>query len=331
MTLIKGPGEHDSYWIGESVLCPSSHTYSSGGKPIRPVTPVKKHSGWLFLGYATIQPQIWKIQHLISSTIFPKPFPASSVLFSSMFEILSTNPPAIVSPTFSTIMIIGMPSDVYALKEFHDAFQSLKTLHISVISNVQSDGAYFQDRLVRFWHTCARQKCSIIPLRLPPWGRRHQEVGSEPVMSFDGIPLPHLGRLSPFTAPCSPPTRKTDVLEYILRHRGTLARFALDKCSIFVHADGACACPWNAVLLVKDELPALQDFALTTSIPPHVFGFPRDLRLRYLIVFEYHSKTIAVFSDPIIFVPHFVAWSPLGLIEPFMSFLRSLQMDFQQT
>ncbi|KAJ6495316.1 hypothetical protein C8R45DRAFT_1072747 [Mycena sanguinolenta] len=165
------------------------------------------------------------------------------LLQNAIFADLALNPPPVVSLTLNNV--IAKPDDIYTQERFHRVFESLQELSISVLSDVGLEAGHGNEDLCAFWEQNAM----------------HMPVGS-PETSFEDIDLPHLSSLVLHHFALQP---STDRVEFILRHKDTLTRLELHKCSIdggWRDEDGfdeLFPCPWHAVFAsFEEELSALR-------------------------------------------------------------------------
>ncbi|KAJ7715083.1 hypothetical protein B0H14DRAFT_3171330 [Mycena olivaceomarginata] len=188
----------------------------------------------------------------------------------AIFRALGANPfpSSLISLTLHNVLSI--PDDIYLDAAFHRVFAPLHSLDISVLSNVEDEGAYFQDPLVSFWNdsmaAIVRSATALTKLTI----RSDHPVGAYPALSFRDTFLPYLASLT------------LDVVAFILRHKGTLARLALHGCSIDGGEDGVFLRPWHAVLaLFEAELDGLRNFLFVNDDAARESEFERDARFVY--------------------------------------------------
>ncbi|KAJ7450067.1 hypothetical protein B0H11DRAFT_2246991 [Mycena galericulata] len=185
----------------------------------------------------------------------------------ALFDALASNPlPTLVSLTLNNL--IGVPNEIYARENFHNIFRPLKMLTISAISDLDYEGSYFQEPLVEFWEESiahmVRSSVSLTSLTL----RSDQTVGAYPPLSFKNTFLPHLSELVLHRFALDPMIPDSDVVAFIVRHKATLTRLELHRCSIDGGEDMAYPRPWHAVLaLFETELGSLRTFVLQHDHP----------------------------------------------------------------
>jgi hypothetical protein len=75
--------------------------------------------------------------------------------------------------------------------------------------------------------------------------RSDHPVGACPALSFRDAFLPHLASLTLYDFMLEPIIADSDVVAFILRHKGTLACLALHGCSIDGGEDGVFPRPWR--------------------------------------------------------------------------------------
>ncbi|KAJ7102734.1 hypothetical protein C8R44DRAFT_346464 [Mycena epipterygia] len=166
-----------------------------------------------------------------------------------VFTALAANLcPSLVSLTLNNV--IAMPDDIYGEEDFQNIFRSLKTLHISVLSDTDGEGAYYQDPLSDFWeHSITHilvSASNLTSLTL----RSDQPVGVGPALPLDLVHMPHLTSLvlhnfvfDPWVA-----LPKFDIVAFIVRHHPTLTRLELGECSVYGGEGGLYVRPWQAIL-----------------------------------------------------------------------------------
>jgi hypothetical protein len=189
-------------------------------------------------------------------------------------------PSSLISLTLHNVLSI--PDDIYLDAAFHRVFAPLHSLDISVLSNVEDEGAYFQDPLVSFWNdsmaAIVRSATALTKLAI----RSDHPVGACPALSFRDAFLPHLASLTLYDFMLEPIIADSDVVAFILRHKGTLARLALHGCSIDGSEDGVFLRPWHAVLaLFEAELDGLRNFLFVNDDAARESEFERDARFVY--------------------------------------------------
>jgi hypothetical protein len=166
--------------------------------------------------------------------------------------------------------VIAIPDNIYAQEHFHRLFRSVQELDISVLSDWHG---YHDPLLGEFWDESVphmvRSATAVTELTI----RSDQAVGAAPAMSFEDMFLPRLSSLvlHQFAFQDDP---GTDVVEFILRHKATLARLELHGCSIEGCTHGYFPRPWHAVFaLFEAELDVLRDFVFT---PDGDFEYTQD-------------------------------------------------------
>ncbi|KAJ7187225.1 hypothetical protein C8R46DRAFT_1059174 [Mycena filopes] len=178
-----------------------------------------------------------------------------------IFPTLAAHPhPPLASLTLTNVLAI--PDPIYAQQDFQRVFRPLQRLDISILSDVDFEGSYFQEPLVEFWEqsvpSMLRSASAITSLTL----RSDQPTGSCPRLPFTDISLPHLTSLTLHNFCLVPSFPESDVVvAFILQHKSTLAHLELHHCSIDGDEDGDFPRPWFAVLaLFEAELGSLSEF-----------------------------------------------------------------------
>jgi len=208
------------------------------------------------------------------------------LLQNEIFATLAANPPPpLTSITLNNV--IAIPDDIYAQEDFHKIFQASKQLGISVLSDAGDSCSYWHDPLVKFWNQSVphmvRSATAVTALTI----RSDQAVGTCPALSFKDTFLPHLTSLALHRFALDPEFPAEDVVEWILRHKATLTRLELHRCSIDGGEDGNFPRPWHAVLaLFEAELGALRDFLFNPDRRWTYDGMLRDPRFEYTRLYE---------------------------------------------
>jgi hypothetical protein len=183
-------------------------------------------------------------------------------LQSDIFTALAAHPlPSLVSMALNNLLAI--PDEIYAKEEFQQIFRSLEELHVSVLSDTNGEGSYYQEPLVEFWETSVphvvRSAVALTALTI----RSDLPVGSGPMLTTKDLFHPHLASLALHQFKFDPALPDSDMVAFILRHKATLTRLELHGCSIDGGEDGEFPRPWNAVLKqFETELGALREFVL---------------------------------------------------------------------
>ncbi|KAJ7688157.1 hypothetical protein B0H17DRAFT_1332226 [Mycena rosella] len=179
-----------------------------------------------------------------------------------IFAALATSPPpTLVSLTLNNV--IAVPNAIYEEEAFHSVFRGLRTLHLSVLSDADNEGSYYQDPLVEFWAKSVahmvRSATAVTSLAI----RSDQDVGAYPALSFKNTHLPHLESLTLESFVFEPMIPDSDVVAFILAHKATLTHLMLRECSIDGGEDCVFLRPWHAMLaLFEAELGCLRTFVL---------------------------------------------------------------------
>ncbi|KAJ7255882.1 hypothetical protein B0H12DRAFT_1113275 [Mycena haematopus] len=203
------------------------------------------------------------------------------LLQQGIFRAMAANPlpPSLVSMTLNNL--ISIPDGIYLDADFHRILAQLHSLHISVLSNADDEGAYFQEPIVEFWDTSMsaiiRSATSLTTLTI----QSDQPVGSCPALSFMDASLPQLASLTLHNFDLQ--DTGEDAVAFIIRHKATLSRLALRGCSIDGGEDGTFTRPWHAVLeLFEKELDHLREFVFRSGDAwEGDHEFERDSRFRY--------------------------------------------------
>ncbi|KAF7299445.1 Pribosyltran domain-containing protein [Mycena indigotica] len=183
------------------------------------------------------------------------------LLQNALFSALASCSPApkLVSVTLHNVLAV--PDAIYAQPEFQSFFSTLQTLDLSVLSDAESEGSYYQTPLATFWDTSmahiVRSAKSARSLTI----RSDQSTGAYPALSFAATCLPNLEELSltKFVLDTSSPD--SDVALFIVKHKRTLRRLELHDCTIDGGEDLQFPRPWFAVFnLFNDELIHLRSF-----------------------------------------------------------------------
>ncbi|KAJ7457375.1 hypothetical protein FB451DRAFT_1406813 [Mycena latifolia] len=182
--------------------------------------------------------------------------------FDLLAALASSPPPSVLSLTLNNVLTV--PDAIYEQEAFHAVFHRLQTLSISVLSDTDYEGSYFQDPLVAFWNTSmahmVRSALAVTSLTL----RSDQPTGAYPALSFRDTHLPHLSALTLENFVFEPMILESDVAAFIVAHKATLAHLELRECSIDGGEDSEFSRPWRAVLaLFETELGCLQTFVLS--------------------------------------------------------------------
>ncbi|KAJ6551317.1 hypothetical protein B0H19DRAFT_1073044 [Mycena capillaripes] len=178
-----------------------------------------------------------------------------ALLQTDLFAALTSNPPhPLVSLTLNNM--IAMPDDIYAEEDFLRIFTPLQQLNISVLSTPKDETAYFRESIMHFWHPnisyIIRRATALTTLTI---------CSDQPIGAFNDATLPHLTSLVLHQFVLHPSDPDADVVTFILRHRATLTRLELRRCSIHGGSDEAFPRPWYAVLnLFETELRGLREF-----------------------------------------------------------------------
>ncbi|KAJ7214721.1 hypothetical protein B0H12DRAFT_1155052 [Mycena haematopus] len=201
------------------------------------------------------------------------------LLQQEIFRAMAANPPppSLVSMTLNNV--ISIPDDIYLDAGFHRIFAQLRSLDISVLSNADDEGAYFQEPIVEFWDTSMsaiiRSATSLTTLTI----QSDQPVGSCPAPSFMDVSLPQLASLTLHNFDLQ--DTGEDAVAFIVRHKATLSRLALRGCSIDGGEVGTFTRPWHAVLeLFEKELIHLREFVFRKG-EAWEGDVKRDPRFRY--------------------------------------------------
>ncbi|KAJ6523299.1 hypothetical protein B0H19DRAFT_1201765 [Mycena capillaripes] len=196
------------------------------------------------------------------------------LLQNELFATLAANPPL---PLVSLILnnVLAVPDAIYAENDFHQIFLPLQELEISVLSDVDYEGSYFQEPLVDFWKDSVahmvRSATAVTALTICS----DQPVGAYPALSFKDMSFPRLASLSLHQFVFS----DSDVVEFILRHKATLTRLELHDCSIDGGENGDFSHLWYAVLTrFEVELHALRAFVFENGTEREEDAFERDPR-----------------------------------------------------
>ncbi|KAJ7315364.1 hypothetical protein DFH08DRAFT_1040043 [Mycena albidolilacea] len=146
---------------------------------------------------------------------------------------------------------------------------------LSLLSDVEDEDAYCQDPLVSFWNDIVRSATALTRLTI----RSDHPVGAYPALSFRDTFLPLLASLTLYGFVLEPIVADSDVVAFILRHKGTLARLALHGCSIDGGEDGVFLRPWHA--LFEAEIDSLRNFLFVNDDAARESEFERDARFVY--------------------------------------------------
>ncbi|KAJ7102709.1 hypothetical protein C8R44DRAFT_746694 [Mycena epipterygia] len=182
-----------------------------------------------------------------------------------LFASLAASPlPSLVSLLLNKVLVI--PNAIYAQPGFQNVFRLLKTLHISVLSDIDYEGSYHQEPLADFWEKSVahmvRSASGVTSLTI----HSDQEVGAYPALSFKDTVLPHLSSLVLHNFVLDPMIPDSDVVAFILRHKATLAHLELHNASIDGGEDTEFPRLWHVVLtLFAAELTCLKTFVLTND------------------------------------------------------------------
>ncbi|KAJ7054926.1 hypothetical protein C8F01DRAFT_1161824 [Mycena amicta] len=209
-----------------------------------------------------------------------------------LFQLLAENPlPGLVSLTLHNV--VAAPHEIYDQENFLAFFRRLEFLEISILYDLDFCGYYIKDPVISFWNNMAnviRNATAVTTLVI----RSDHPVGSEPVLPFGHIHLPHLQSLTLQLFCILPADPDADVLSFILEHAATLKRLELRDCSI---DGGEERChgfprPWHAVLAsLKTGLPNLNTFVLENRKP--VPEDEQDSRFAY----TYRENSWVTYTD----------------------------------
>ncbi|KAJ6551319.1 hypothetical protein B0H19DRAFT_1378082 [Mycena capillaripes] len=178
-----------------------------------------------------------------------------------LFTALAANPPPpLVSLTLNNM--IAMPDDIYAEEDFLRIFTPLQQLNISVLST-QDGRMYFRQPIRYFWNpnisSIIRRATALTTLTICS----DQPIGVYLTLSLKETLLPHLASLVLHHVALDTSAPDADVVAFILRHRATLTRLELHRCSVNAGPDGVFARLWNGIFgLFETELRGLRDFVL---------------------------------------------------------------------
>ncbi|KAF8146944.1 hypothetical protein K438DRAFT_490960 [Mycena galopus ATCC 62051] len=188
-------------------------------------------------------------------------------LQNDIFTAIASNPPPpLISLTL--VNVIAVPTGIYAEERFQLLFRSLHELHIDILSNADLEGGHCDEPLGEFWAkqcvpSIIRGATAIKSLTIIS----DQAVGGQPTMSLDDIFLPHLSSLVLHQL------FHRGVVDFVLRHKATLARLELHECSMdggglydMLAPEGGFGSvfpqPWHAVFAsFEAELGVLRHFA----------------------------------------------------------------------
>ncbi|KAK7044528.1 Pribosyltran domain-containing protein [Favolaschia claudopus] len=178
-----------------------------------------------------------------------------------IFRALSSSPPPVSLISLTMQNVISMPDDIYLDQDFHQLFTGLQDLSISVLSDVEYEGSYYQDPLVDFW---AASMTALVGASTGLTGltiRSDQIIGTYPALSFAGVSMPRLSSLTLYDFALEPLFSDSDAVVFILRHKPTLEHLKLVGCSIDGGEEGEFTRPWHAVFsLFEAELDNIQEF-----------------------------------------------------------------------
>ncbi|KAJ7062349.1 hypothetical protein C8F01DRAFT_128332 [Mycena amicta] len=183
-----------------------------------------------------------------------------------LFEALASSPPPTSLASLTLHNLLAVPNDVFTRADFHRVFQPLKSLELDVLSDVDSEGSYFQDPLLDFWETSmahiVRSATNVTSLTL----KSDQDTGASPALSFEGTFLPNLTSLSLTKFAFEPSSPASDVALFIVKHKATLRRLELHDCTIDGGEDEVYLRPWHTILrLFEEELIPLKEFILKNT------------------------------------------------------------------
>ncbi|KAJ7279303.1 hypothetical protein C8J57DRAFT_1220986 [Mycena rebaudengoi] len=160
--------------------------------------------------------------------------------------------------------LIAVPSEIYTEGTCHAIFGSLTSLRISVLSDADSKGSYFQEDFVEFWEQTMTRILKGASNTRTLILHSDQPVGAHPVLFFeDVLPFPCLQSLSlhNFMFGQSLPV-ENDLLKLIIRHKLTLTHLHLVGCSV----DSEDSQTWSAILQTfEQELTCLLSFSLVNQ------------------------------------------------------------------
>ncbi|KAJ7711970.1 hypothetical protein B0H16DRAFT_1626625 [Mycena metata] len=179
--------------------------------------------------------------------------------------------------------LLAFPSDLYLQEDFYPIFRPLQVLDVSVLSDGNYDGAWYAFEPINgFWEQSMaqilRSAASLTALTI----RSDQPVGSCPALSADSF-HPKLTSLSLHNFSLDPHSPERDAVDFILRHKSTLAHLELHGCSIDGGEGGDFPRPWHVVLtLFAAELGCLRTFVFENEEEEEEpLVFERDPRFRY--------------------------------------------------
>ncbi|KAF7296444.1 Pribosyltran domain-containing protein [Mycena chlorophos] len=176
-----------------------------------------------------------------------------------IFEALASSPPP---PLVALELhnLIAMPNPIFLNESFRGIFRSLQSLEISVLSDVDAEGSYYQEPLVDFWDTSMTNivlsATNVSALTL----KSDQAAGIGPALCIGGLSLSNLKSLSLTKFAFGALAPDYDVEVFIVSHP-TLERLEMRECTI----DGGEAMefprPWGMLFRAfKERLERLKEF-----------------------------------------------------------------------
>ncbi|KAJ7727261.1 hypothetical protein B0H16DRAFT_1591160 [Mycena metata] len=218
-------------------------------------------------------------------------------LQTTLFGALAAHrPPPLASLTIHNL--VALPAPAYTETAFQNIFRTLITLHLSTYPEpyLDNDNAYDRDfpPLRDFWNICVPHMLKSAPHLTSLTIHSDRWIGVGPVVPFADIHLPALAALSLRYFVFHPADPATDVLEFIVRHKGTLTHLELENCTVYGGPNHRKECPrpWHVMLRrLERELPRLR--SLRVTVTGFAFLAPRPCGYLLLVPWNSYSHTVA--------------------------------------
>ncbi|CAK5263279.1 unnamed protein product [Mycena citricolor] len=187
--------------------------------------------------------------------------------------------------------LIAVPHDIYTRDGFRALFKSARTVDISVISDVDYEGAYFQDPLVDYWNISVPSMLEYADEVRTLVIRSDQGVGSQPALNVATLRFPRLTALSLYDFVFVDTALEYNMLSFIVQHGKTLESLELADCSIDGDEMIDFPYPWHAVLSrFEAELETLKRFVFQSESGEEQFCYTRlDVGFGYMSLDAEHE------------------------------------------